>query len=655
MPVAIRKRSWEEHVTHPSGLQYSYDDLDLVCCHGVDSEGPWVGAGTSKQGQRTRCASMPEGCHQLPTDDLAQALEVTASVRNGKTESEHLKLMKNNEKVPMDLQEESVHSPHNMVDVDISQRASESEHLQTTNMGNFQKFHCNSNSVMSSTNISCVTDSSAQSDKTINREGEVVTESRQSHDICNDGNVFKSLNISHDVQQCMSVSSHNGLPLSESAGEQPGKLPDHQETKESHTEGYSRPPEISEATLNSSTAVELEPQLDLSQDEDKKISTTDHAGANVTLPAGVLHISVMEGGDMMSPASKSVEPVVTLALEEGCDKGLTENGSADSADKPDGLNNLEAQNDKIGFKHQSRDIQGGTQDHQDCTWVLDHAHGCEMTHQTFLEQHNFEMTGTTRPQGEASAQEESSKEAADVRYGPVTSSDICFKGQCCSMTVNNNMLSEKVDTGYSEEDTTQTNTECAGWCVERMTSLSQKMEDMDQSSRSKELVSSEDQKIAQQLENSCLKLDTVHEVSHVDPSDTPVLDPEKIIASDRTQNPAVQHPCMNDKHASTEQHTQNLPPCSAEVNDELSPEELHDNQASGHYFNESAVSEVADGQREHHRPRSTVSRMEDTDEAVLDGSNEPEDLKEDSLVKVRMRKVRQYDIDIEKIQCDNFT
>uniref|UniRef100_A0A672YCS1 Rho GTPase-activating protein 7 n=1 Tax=Sphaeramia orbicularis TaxID=375764 RepID=A0A672YCS1_9TELE len=37
MPVAIRKRSWEEHVTHPSGLQYSYDDLDLVCCHGVDN------------------------------------------------------------------------------------------------------------------------------------------------------------------------------------------------------------------------------------------------------------------------------------------------------------------------------------------------------------------------------------------------------------------------------------------------------------------------------------------------------------------------------------------------------------------------------------------------------------------------------------------
>lgn len=97
-------------MTHPSGLQYSYDDLDLVCCHGVDSEGPWMGAGASKQGRRTRCASMPEGCHQLPTEDPAQTLEVTASVVNDDTESEQLKLMESNVKVSLDLHEES--GPH---------------------------------------------------------------------------------------------------------------------------------------------------------------------------------------------------------------------------------------------------------------------------------------------------------------------------------------------------------------------------------------------------------------------------------------------------------------------------------------------------------------------------------------------------------------
>ncbi len=52
MPVAIRKRSWEDHVTPRTGLPYSYDDLDLVCCH--------------VRYQRGRCASMPECGHHQP-------------------------------------------------------------------------------------------------------------------------------------------------------------------------------------------------------------------------------------------------------------------------------------------------------------------------------------------------------------------------------------------------------------------------------------------------------------------------------------------------------------------------------------------------------------------------------------------------------------
>ncbi|XP_058653361.1 rho GTPase-activating protein 7 isoform X3 [Onychostoma macrolepis] len=52
MPVAIRKRNWEDHVTPRTGLQYSYDDLDLVCCH--------------VRYQRGRCASMPECGHHQP-------------------------------------------------------------------------------------------------------------------------------------------------------------------------------------------------------------------------------------------------------------------------------------------------------------------------------------------------------------------------------------------------------------------------------------------------------------------------------------------------------------------------------------------------------------------------------------------------------------
>ncbi|XP_026123507.1 rho GTPase-activating protein 7-like isoform X1 [Carassius auratus] len=52
MPVAVRKKSWEDHVTPRIGLQYSYDDLDLVCCH--------------VHYQHSRCASMPECSHHQP-------------------------------------------------------------------------------------------------------------------------------------------------------------------------------------------------------------------------------------------------------------------------------------------------------------------------------------------------------------------------------------------------------------------------------------------------------------------------------------------------------------------------------------------------------------------------------------------------------------
>ncbi|XP_038569334.1 rho GTPase-activating protein 7 isoform X1 [Micropterus salmoides] len=650
MSVAIRKRSWEEHVAHPSGLQYSYDDLDLVCCHGVDSEALWMGAEASKQGRRTRCASMPEGCHQLPTEDLAQTLEVTTSVVNDDTGSEQLKLLGSNVKVPLDLQEELVHGPHELVDVDVPERASESEHFQTASIGNSGEFHCTSRSRVSTINISCATDSSSRShsEKTINGEGEVGTESSQSYDICNDDNAFKNPHISREHQQCISISSNNGPPLSESAGEQPGKLPNHQETKESHTEGYSRPPEIPEASLNQSSAAELEPQTDLPDVEETKISISNRADASVTLPVGVLHSSV----NMMSQANKTVKPVVTLVVEEVCDKGVTESWSADSADKLDGLNDPETLNENTGLKHHSRDIQGREQDRHDCTGVLDQTHGCEISYQTLLEQHNVELTAMNWPQGE-----ESCKKAAEVRYWPITSSDICFKGQCCSLTVNSCMPSEKLDTGYSEGDPIQTNvTQCADQYVETTTSVSQPMENIDESSMSKELACCEDHTIAQQLENSCSKLDSIPEASHVEPYDTLVLDPQKSL--DFTPNPDVQRSHIDEKHAASIQHTENVPPYSAEVNDELPPQGLYGNQkAFGCYFSESPA--AADGQREHHRPRVTVSRMEETDEAahtviysdtqlaspVLDGTNEPEDQKEDNVVKVRMRKCEHARLD----------
>lgn len=62
MPVALRTRSWEDHVTPNTRKQYSYDDLDLVCCHAN------VGGSHSPKGRRRRerCASMPECCRNRP-------------------------------------------------------------------------------------------------------------------------------------------------------------------------------------------------------------------------------------------------------------------------------------------------------------------------------------------------------------------------------------------------------------------------------------------------------------------------------------------------------------------------------------------------------------------------------------------------------------
>ncbi|KAK1792481.1 hypothetical protein P4O66_012416 [Electrophorus voltai] len=60
MPVALRKRSWEDHVTPHWGTRYSYDDLDLICWHGV------VDGGGPSAGPRERCASMPECRRRRP-------------------------------------------------------------------------------------------------------------------------------------------------------------------------------------------------------------------------------------------------------------------------------------------------------------------------------------------------------------------------------------------------------------------------------------------------------------------------------------------------------------------------------------------------------------------------------------------------------------
>ncbi|CAJ1052263.1 rho GTPase-activating protein 7 isoform X1 [Xyrichtys novacula] len=632
MPVAIRKRSWEEHVTHPSGLQYSYDDLDLVCCHGVDSEGSWMESGASKQGRRMRCASMPEGCHRVPTsEDEARTLEPTTFEVNDDKDSGQL--LKNNVNVPVDLKEESLH--------DISQEASKSEHLQTTNVGNSGEIHCSSNSGMSCANISLTTDCK----NNMGVEGEVGTGVSQSCDAGNDNGVYKSPHISCEEQQCISISCNNGPLLSKSAGEQHGKLPNYQETKESHVEDDCRSPEISGTAQNWSSAAELEPQTDLPDVKEQTFSTSGLVDTSVTLPTSLLDNSVnmMESDGVMSLANTTVQPVVNVAPEEVSEKVANDSWSTDSAEKLDPLNDPETPNGNTGLERGSRDIQERD--------LLDATYNCEISCQELPRQCEIETTAQVRHQEGQSLQAECTEKAVKDRNGSITPSDICVKGQCCLLTVEN-VSSTKPDNINVEGSPLQAISQPPETDKQSTASLNESTENTDEISVSKELACCEDQVVAQQLENSCSKLDTILEVSHVEPDDTPALSPRE--NSDFSQNPDAQHLQMSDNSSATEQHPENLPPNSAEVSEELSPEGHHGNQeASECCFGESPASEVADGQREHHhRPETAVSRMEESDEEgqavilsdtqlsspVLNGTNEPGDQKVDVVVRVRMRK-----------------
>lgn len=628
-------------MTHPSGLQYSYDDLDLVCCHGVDSEGRWAGSGGTKQGRRTRCASMPECCHQPPTEDLAQTFEVATSVVENDAESEQLELGEDNGTVPRDLQQELVHNALKLVDADISQRPAESEHLQTGNTENCGGFHCMLSSEMCGRNSPCTIDSSNSNNLTINGKGECGTETSRNHDICDHDNVFKSIgHISAEEQQCISICSNNGPMLSETAGEQFGKIPDHKETKESHTEDHICFPEISEATLTQYSATALEPQADLPDVEDEKSSANSHAGASATLPSDVLlcPVNITENGDVISKPNKTVE-----ATGE-CDRAVTKccDAEADKLDDPKSLNEIS------GLNLHSQGTEGhgsqGEQDHHECTRILDQDCDSKTSYQTLLDHHNVEVTAVNQAQGEERLQEDSSEKAAEVMYGANSLSDIC---------VNSNMSPEQLAFGCAKGDhppLTDT-TQCADQHMAIKSSLCRPSESTDGSTASKESSFCEDQTIADQLqlENSCSKLDTIHEVRLTEADDSVALDAQKNVALNVTHRPTVQLSSMSDEHTA-EQHTQNLPSCSAVVSDELSPEGLHGNQAPSSYLSESPACEAADGQRERHGPGATFSAMEEATQTiiysdtqlanpVLDQTCEVGDQKEDNVVRVRIRKV----------------
>lgn len=621
MLVAIRKRSWEEHVTHPSGLKYSYDDLDLVCCHGVDSDGVWIGSGALKQGRRTRCASMPEGC-PLSQEDVGLVPFGASSFVDDVIELEHPMQTKNNEKLSLD----SSYGP-------------EPQHLPTISV----VLCCQPNSRISSDNISCTTDPCDQVEKTPHYENDIDSEISQSP-ICDDEVVFKSPQISDEERQYISISSNKEPSLCESAGEQPGDIPNYQETKESHTESYSRSPRISEAALNHSSAAEVEPQTDCSDVAGGFIFILDQVGTKSPISVQQDLANKMESNHAKPLSGIPMEPVVTALLAENCSKELP--GCVGTfACKLDGQNDLETLTETAGCNHCSRNVQV-EQDY--CAVGLDQGNDCEIFIQTLLEQCNVEMTAGNWPHGEESAQGGSSDGETCVGQGPADTLDPGVKKQCSSLTSNQTVSPKQLSAGHSE-DHSQTNTiQCADHQMK--TYLSKSIENTEQmkelSIGSVAITVCEDPSISYPSENSCSKLETIPENSIVEPEDKTLLE------SLKCTNVVVQYPVhsiqMNDKHEATELCTGNLLLYSKEVN-----EGLHDNQTSGCYFSESPASEVADGHREHHRTEAKVSAMEEVDETKsstvysdtllscsgFSGTSESGVSKED-VVKVRTRKVR---------------
>ncbi|XP_011617068.2 rho GTPase-activating protein 7 isoform X2 [Takifugu rubripes] len=500
-------------IERTKGSQYSYDDLDLICFHGVDVEGSWLGAESSRQGQRTRCASMPGGCHQLVTEEPSQTIREADTVLNDETNA--LKLMPNDVKVPLDL-EESALGMYDLLDVDIPQRASESEYLQITNTRGHGDPHRNLNTCPSIQNGAC----------------EIA---RKKQNIGRDDNDFKCPHITHEEQQCISVPSNNEPLLSECAGEQPGKHPNHQQTMENYAEGYSRPLGTFDITLTQSSAAGARSPNDPPDAEAEKMSNPEQVDGR--LMDRTHHL--MENGDKMSQAGKAMEPLTILAE---CECGI-ESGSSDSTSNLDGLK-PEPLSQNAGLKHNMKTCEEGKQSLHGCTVAADEMQGREISSETFLVPFNAAMT----PHKDGAKQ---NKEG--LRFGEEVS----------SFSLNKN-----VDTGNS------------GSAMETYLETTCARDDQGGSSMVSISACHETQSVApQQFGNSCLQLDPIPEVSHSVLHDTP-LHPSK--NSNFTPNPDVQQSYMDDNYITAEKVSQNVPLCSAEDCAELSPKLLHSNQeASG--------------------------------------------------------------------------
>lgn len=309
-------------------------------------------------------------------------------------ETNALKLMPNDLKVPLDLEKESALGPYDLLD--IFQGVSESEYLQITNTRDL-----NLNTCLSIQNGAC----------------EIA---RKKQNMGMDDNDFECPHITHEEQQYLSVPSNNEPLLSECAGEQPGKHPNYQQTMENYAEGYSRTLGTFDITLTQSSAAGARSPNDPPDAEAEKMSNPEQADGRLMSPFGEQDRThhPMENGDKMSQAGEAMEPFTTLAE---CECGI-ESCSSDSTSNLDGL---KPEPLNAGLKHNMKTCEEGKQSLHGCTVAGDEMQGREISSKTFWVPFNAAMTP---------CKDGAKQNREGLRFGEEVSS---FS------------LNENVDTGYS--------------------------------------------------------------------------------------------------------------------------------------------------------------------------------------------------------------
>ncbi|XP_046900400.1 rho GTPase-activating protein 7 isoform X1 [Hypomesus transpacificus] len=637
MPVAIRKKSWEDHVTHRSGLQYSYDDLDLVCCHDVGSEGPLVGTEGFKQGRRARCASMPECCHKSLPDETVQGSEViTPSFLNAKTELGCMEVVGDSgTTVAPVFHEGSQESTEGSTDVvdddDVTQLLHESGegHLKQAHMEDITMCSSLSNPCMDqSISLICIIHSSHDEVSILDSKCEDGTDMFKNHDFGHDDKLLTPQSALVGEEQCVSVCPDNRLSLTDSAG----GPPESQETREGNTNCQARPLQPSVSPQPTAAFSELEPQTDHPTLEGTRIPVMDH---EVDF-GGLLNRSIkykMCGRDVVS--GREVNADMTLEAFHSVEIG---NG------------------DQAECKHRTaevcglqRELEGGQAD-QDHHWdmtLTDKVQGCEtFVDQTVLEKEDDEMAEMDPAQVEHSHREQAHQKITDSN-GATLSAD------------NRVEIKPKLD-HIQEAVLTTEETHCD---LTKRSPNDPRLENTRGSTASKDRSSlvtpiPDSENIvapqAQGLPNDVSsKLDTIHEVIHHEVDEGPaLLENPSEMALEYSTHLVSQHPNKMQVDVIFEQNVLNQTACPEVTNDKASPGHCYGNQAPGRASGESPALEVADGHREREKPAAKLSKMEEMEILVQlgnphsphlvsetpEGRRDSERKMEDNPVKVRMRK-----------------